>query len=91
MSAKDYCERLSRHFKALTRKNMILWYRTPCFSALEILLPCLLMIVLACLRSLVPFTYVDQEGMLDKKLTIMPGLSYNNGIWDETNDVTITD
>ena len=64
MSSKEYCARLMRHFKALTRKNFILWYRTPCFSALEILLPLLLMILLACLRNLVPFTFVDEEGML---------------------------
>ena len=40
------------------------------------------MIVLVCLRNLVPFTFVDEEGMLGKKMSIMPGSVYADGEWN---------
>jgi hypothetical protein len=42
---KDY-----RHFKALMRKNIINWKRTPLGTTLEVLLPVLLMVALAIAR-----------------------------------------
>ena len=88
-STSDYFKRMTRHFKALTRKNMILWYRTPWFSALEIILPMALMIVLCIIRAKVPFTFVDEEGMLRKKGFAMPGIPMDeHGVWtsDKVDD-----
>ena len=81
-STSNYLKRMSRHFKALTRKNMILWYRTPWFSALEIIMPMVLMIVMCIIRAKVPFTFVDEEGMLQKKAFAYPGVGLNeDGVW----------
>ena len=43
-----------RHFKALARKNIINWQRTPVCSVLEVLFPMALMIGLAVIRYEVP-------------------------------------
>ena len=40
----------SRHYKALMKKNLINWKRTPCGSIFEILLPILLMCILVYAR-----------------------------------------
>ncbi len=48
-----------RHFKALMRKNFILWWRTPGCSAFEILAPMVLMAVLWIIRLQIPKTEVD--------------------------------
>ena len=45
-----------RHFKALMRKNLILWWRTPGCSAFEIIAPILLMAALWAIRLQVPTT-----------------------------------
>ena len=63
-----------RHFKALMRKNFILWYRTPLCSAFEIIIPVLLMCGLSWIRSKVPSTSVDQAGMLKKNGFSMLGV-----------------
>ena len=61
---------------------MILWYRTPWFSALEIIMPMVLMIVMCIIRAKVPFTFVDEEGMLQKKAFAYPGVGLNeDGVW----------
>ena len=39
-----------RHFKALMRKNWIVWYRNPGCAAFEVLAPCILMAVLWIIR-----------------------------------------
>ena len=70
-----------RHFKALLKKNVLLWARTPCCSMFEILAPVVLMIVLWVIRLQVPTTAVDAEGMLDKKLTVYPGVPKHDGEW----------
>ncbi len=48
-----------RHFKALMRKNFILWWRTPGCSAFEILAPMVLMAVLWIIRLQIATTSVD--------------------------------
>ena len=48
-----------RHFKALMRKNLILWVRSWGCSTFEIIAPAILMAALAIFRSKVPVTPVD--------------------------------
>ena len=72
----------TRHFKALMKKNFILWWRTPACSAAELLIPILMMVVLTIIRLQVPKLDVDQEGMLDKKKVSMLGIGKQpNGLW----------
>ena len=40
-----------RHFCALTKKNGILWYRTPVCAFFEFIVPAILMIVLCVVRE----------------------------------------
>jgi len=63
-----------RHFKALMRKNFILWYRTPGCSIFEILAPIILMVILTVIRTKIKTTSVDQEGILNKKYVVFPGV-----------------
>lgn len=70
-----------RHFRALMRKNFILWYRTPFCAVFEILAPVVLMIALVVMRSYVPTSSTDQAGMLKKKLPSYPGVPNINGTW----------
>jgi len=58
-----------RHFKALMRKNFLLWWRTPICSTFELLVPIVMMSVLWIIRVQVPSTSVDQEGLTSKKYT----------------------
>ena len=53
-----------RHFKALSKKNAILWIRRPGCATFEIIAPILLMCLLWKIRTLVPVTSTDAEGML---------------------------
>ena len=78
-----------RHFKALMRKNFILWWRTPGCSLFEILAPILLMAVLWAIRVQVPTTDVNKEGMFSKKYLTYPGLTYmyNDTDWSLKNVV----
>ena len=54
-----------RHFKVLMRKNMIMWWRTPICSAVEMLAPVLLMAILTLIRLQVPLKNVDKQDMLN--------------------------
>ena len=72
-----------RHFKALLKKNALLWVRTPACSAFEILAPVIMMIALWVIRLQVPTTSVDSEGMLGKNLPSWPGVGKKvGGTWD---------
>lgn len=66
-----------RHFKALSKKNAIVWYRTPFCALTEVLTPALLMLILCVLRINVPSVPTDAEGMLAKKGPVMPGVGYD--------------
>ena len=48
-----------RHFRALMRKNFILWGRTYFCSCFEIVTPIVLMLVLLIIRNYVPYLSVD--------------------------------
>jgi len=77
-----------RHFKALMRKNFILWYRTPLCSAFEIIIPVLLMCGLNWIRVKVPTTSVDQAGMLKKNGFAGLGVTPTDdlGVWHNNTD-----
>ena len=70
-----------RHFRALMRKNFILWWRTPGCSLFEILAPILLMAVLWVIRVQVPTTSVDKDGQFSKKFMTYTGLYWNGSDW----------
>lgn len=63
-----------RHMRALTKKNCIIWRRTAYCSALEILTPILLMVVLWVIRLQIPTTNVDSAGLLSKKYAASLGI-----------------
>lgn len=63
-----------RHFKALMRKNFIVWYRHPGCAAVELIFPILLMAVLWVIRVQVPVTSIDKNGVLSKKYPVYNGL-----------------
>lgn len=48
-----------RHFKALVRKNVKIWYRNKGCLVFEFVAPLVLMIALAVIRAQVPVTYTD--------------------------------
>ena len=56
-------------FKALLKKNFILWYRNMCGSVCEILLPVILIFIIVIVRKLVPTesiaaqSYVSRAGL----------------------------
>ena len=75
-----------RHFRALMRKNFIIYYRTPGCSLFELLAPIILFIGLNIIRNLVPVTPTDPAGMGKKKLPIWPGLANTNGYWENSTD-----
>ena len=56
-----------RHFKALMRKNFIVWYRNPGCASVEIIAPIILMAALWIIRNQVPVTSIDKDGMFSKK------------------------
>ena len=62
-----------RHFKALMRKNFILWYRMPACSAFELLAPIIMMIALTIIRMQIPVLSTDQAGMFKKKWVVYLG------------------
>ena len=71
-----------RHLRALTKKNFIIWKRTACCSALEILTPILLMVVLWVIRVQIPTANVDRDSLLNKKFPMALGVGQSSpGTW----------
>ena len=70
-----------RHFRALSKKNAIVWYRTPTCACIEILTPAALMALLCILRVYIPTTDTDAKGMLSHNLPVYPGTVYYEGAW----------
>ena len=76
-----------RHFKALMRKNLMVWVRSWGCSTFEIIAPIILMVALCVFRTKVPVTPVDQVGMLGKKAPSMIGIGPTGMYqWDKTTD-----
>ena len=71
-----------RHFVALTKKNAILWSRTPICAVFEFAVPAFLMAMLCVVRINVPSTPVDAAGTLADKLWTYPSVSFlENWSW----------
>ena len=76
-----------RHFKALMRKNAILWWRMPACSAFELLAPIVMMVILTVIRMQIPILNTDEAGMYKKKWTVYLGAQPNGiGTWYQNND-----
>lgn len=67
-----------RHFKALNRKNLILWRRTPTCAVFEILLPAALMCLMVWLRTKVQVKHTDLTALEKYKHPVFPGLTYSD-------------
>jgi hypothetical protein len=76
-----------RHFKTLTRKNLINYKRTPIGSSLEILIPVFLMGLLCVMRWLFPPISVSNFDIYDLKKPFYPVVSLdpNTGNWTNNN------
>ena len=70
-----------RHFKALTRKNLILYIRSPLCSIVEILIPIVLMALLTWFRIKVPLQKTDLESLQKYKHPSFPVLRYQRNSW----------
>ena len=70
-----------RHFKALMRKNFMLWWRTPICSTFELLVPIVMMTILWVIRLQVPSTSVDKDGLYSKKYTTFRGFNNVDGAY----------
>jgi hypothetical protein len=73
-----------RHFKALMRKNWINWKRTPIGSAVEMLTPALLMILLVIARKAMKIQVVNSVDLADLQHPRFPIANYNSttGSWN---------
>ena len=69
-------------FKALFKKNLILWYRNLCGSLCEILFPVVLMFLIVLVRKLVNDEDVQAQSYIES-----PGLSY---YYDQTVKTNLT-
>ena len=81
-----------RHFNALSRKNFIIWRRNPICSALEIIFPPLLFLLLVYLRSLINVKHVDFVSIEKYKHPVFPALKIEKQKWsfdpDYINETT---
>ena len=68
--------KLCRHFKALNRKNFIVYRRTPICALFEIILPVGLMCLMVWLRTLVHIKETDKTSLEKYKHPVFPGLKY---------------
>ena len=68
--------KICRHFKALNRKNLILYKRTPSCAIFEILLPAALMCIMVWLRTMVHVKHTDLTSLAKYRHPVFPGLSY---------------
>ena len=75
-----------RHFKALLKKNFIVWYRRPVFALCELILPAIMMAILCIIRVYVPSVTTNAENMLSSNLVAFPSVVYENGAWWRSTD-----
>ena len=68
--------RTCRHFKALCRKNAIIWKRSFICTIFQLLLPCLLMVFLVWARSMVAIKHTNLRELGKYKHPVFPGLNY---------------
>jgi len=68
--------RCCRHFKALSRKNLMIWRRSPLCAVFELLLPCALISIIVWLRTKVEIKHTDLQSLEKYKHPVFPGLHY---------------
>ena len=68
--------KVCRHFKALNRKNLIVYRRTPICAIFELALPCALMCLMVWLRTMVHIKHTDLTSLEKYKHPVFPGLKY---------------
>lgn len=65
-----------RHFKALSRKNLMVHSRTPVCALFELVLPVALMCIIWVIRMKVPIQKTDLTALEKYKHPVFPGLAY---------------
>ncbi len=68
--------RTCRHFRALSRKNLIIWRRSLVCSIFELVLPCALISIIVWLRTKVEIKHTDLTSLEKYKHPIFPALHY---------------
>ena len=82
-SPKSRGEVLTRHFSALTKKNVITFARTPFGSIFELLLPVLLMLSIVWVRSMITPDFLDSYDISSMKKSFYPTAKLNGeGNWE---------
>lgn len=74
--------KICRHFKALHRKNFILWKRSLVCGAFEFILPCALMAILVWIRTMINIKQTDLKGLEKYKHPGFPALTYDRLGWE---------
>ena len=64
-----------RHFRALMKKNFIIWRRKPICSACELLFPPVIMLILAATRWLIPMEKTDLSSLEKYRHPLFPALA----------------
>ena len=70
-----------RHFKALGRKNFIVYKRSPLCAVLELLIPIGVMAFMCWIRSIVPIKKTDLVTLQKYKHPLFPALHYERDAW----------
>jgi len=73
--------KICRHFKALSRKNAILWRRNLTCGVFELILPAALMCLIVWMRTKVNIKHVDLAGLEKYKHPIYPAMKYEKAAW----------
>mmetsp|Transcript_12838 Transcript_12838/g.16471 ORF Transcript_12838/g.16471 Transcript_12838/m.16471 type:complete len:91 (+) Transcript_12838:117-389(+) len=71
------CSQTWRHFKALNRKNAIVWKRSPLCTIFQILFPVALMAFMCWARSEVRIKHTDLVSLGKYKHPVFPALRFN--------------
>jgi len=73
--------KICRHFKALSRKNAIIWRRNYICSIFELILPGLLMGIIVWLRTKVIIKQTDLLALEKYKHPLYPAMRYEKDAW----------
>lgn len=71
-----------RHYKALNRKNWILYIRRPACSITELIIPIAVMLLLTWFRTKVPLQHTDSQALQKYKHPAFPALQYTGEEWE---------
>jgi ATP-binding cassette subfamily A (ABC1) protein 3 len=70
----------TRHYRALMRKNWLIWKRTLGASLCELFCPVVLMAVMAIARIVVTKTYMPEQSNITEASFFYPVTHYNNSV-----------